>query len=142
MYAVIETGGKQYKVQPGDFIQIEKLEGDKGSSLAFDKVLMVAEPGTENSEIWLGKPLLAGAKVTGQIVGQGRGDKIIIFKYKRRKQYRKTKGHRQEYTQILITALDNGSGKKSELDSASKKEKLGTFQTHLKPKVKAEAKTA
>jgi large subunit ribosomal protein L21 len=80
MYAVIQSGGKQYRVQPGDVLQVEKLEGEVGSSVDFNQVLMVSRPGAEQSQVWLGKPTLAGAKVSGEIVGQGRGDKILIIK--------------------------------------------------------------
>lgn len=134
MYAVIETGGKQYRVQPGDIVQIEKLEGDKGSSVKFSQVLFTSKPGAESSAITLGKPYLAGALVEGEIVGQGRGDKILIIKMKRRKQYRRTQGHRQYYTQVLVTSVDNGSGDKLALSADDKKAKLGKFISHLKAK--------
>jgi large subunit ribosomal protein L21 len=134
MYAIIETGGKQHRVQPGDIIQIEKLEGDKGASVKFSQVLMTSKPGAESSTVTLGKPYLAGASVDAEIVGQGRGDKILIVKMKRRKQYRRTQGHRQELTQILVTAVDNGSGEKAALSADDKKKALASFISHLKPK--------
>ncbi len=135
MYAVIETGGKQYRVQPGDFVQIEKLEGEEGSTLKFDQVLLVSKPSSpEASQIWLGKPTLSGASVQGEIVGQGRGDKVRIVKMKRRKQYRRNQGHRQYQTQLLITLVDNGAGEKATLDAEQKKAKLAKFQTRLKAK--------
>jgi large subunit ribosomal protein L21 len=134
MYAVIQSGGKQYRVQPGDVLQVEKLEGEVGSSVDFNQVLMVSRPGAEQSQVWLGKPTLAGAKVSGEIVGQGRGDKILIIKMKRRKQYRRTQGHRQNYTQLLVTSVSNGSGEALALSDADKKVKLDGFHTGLKPK--------
>ncbi len=134
MYAIIETGGKQYRVQPGDFIEIEKLEGAEGTSIRFDQVLMVSKPSEQNSQIWLGKPLLSGAQVSAEIVGQGRGEKILIIKMKRRKQYRRTQGHRQYLTQLLVTHLDNGAGEKVELSAEDKKAKLERFHTSLTPK--------
>jgi large subunit ribosomal protein L21 len=134
MYAVIEAGGKQYKVQPGEVVQIEKIEGDVGSATKFSNVLLVAKPGADNTTIWLGKPMLNGAVVDGEIVGQGRGDKITIIKMKRRKQYRRTQGHRQFLTQILVTGVTNGSGEKLELSAEDKKTKLGKFISQLKPK--------
>lgn len=134
MYAVIETGGKQYRVQPGDILQVEKLEGDVGSAIKFDKVLFASKPGAENSTIFVGKPLLSGASVSAEIVGQGRGDKILIIKMKRRKQYRRTQGHRQFYTQILVTSVDNGTGEKLALSDADKKTKLNSFISYLAPK--------
>jgi large subunit ribosomal protein L21 len=134
MYAVIESGGKQYRVQPGDFLQIEKQEGEVGSSMTFNQVLFLSKPGTESSQITLGKPYVQGAQVTGEIVGQGRGEKILIIKMKRRKQYRRTQGHRQNYTQVLVTAVNSGSGDQASLSAEEKTQKLSKFQSHLKPK--------
>ena len=134
MYAVIQSGGKQYRVSTGDVVQVEKLEGEKGANLKFSEVLMVAKPATGSTQIWLGKPLLSGASVSGEIVGQGRGEKVIIVKMKRRKQYRRTKGHRQNYTQVLITGLANGAGETMELSASDKKNTLAKFQSHLTPR--------
>jgi len=134
---VIETGGKQYRVQPGDFVQIEKLEGDVGASLKFDQVLFFSNGNPDNSKVILGKPLLSGAIVQGEVVGQGRGEKILIVKMKRRKQYRRTQGHRQNYTQVLITSVNSGAGDQLALTADDKKLKLSKFQTHLKPKGEA-----
>jgi large subunit ribosomal protein L21 len=134
MYAVIETGGKQYRVQVGDFVEIEKLDGDVGGAVHFDKVLLVAKPGTDGSQIWLGKPLLNGAKVDAEIVGQGRGAKVTIVKMKRRKQYRRTQGHRQFQTQVIVTGLTNGAGETASLSAEEKKTKLAKFVTDLAPK--------
>lgn len=137
MYAVIETGGKQYRVQPGDFLQVEKVEGTVGSPLKFDQVLLYSKADPENAQILLGKPYLSGASVEAEVVGQGRGDKILIVKMKRRKQYRRTQGHRQEYTQVLITSIDNGAGDATQLSSDDKKSKLSKFQSHLKARGEA-----
>lgn len=137
MYAVIESGGKQYRVQPGDFVQIEKLEGDVGSSVNFDQVLFYSKGDLENAQVILGKPYLKGASVQGEIAGQGRGEKILIIKMKRRKQYRRTQGHRQEYTQVLITGLNNGADVNFTLSSEDKTAKLSKFQSHLKAKGEA-----
>ena len=134
MYAVIQTGGKQYKVQPGDVVQVEKLEGDVGTAVKFNEILLVSKPSAESSQIWLGQPLLKGALVESEIVGQGRGEKVLIVKMKRRKQYRRTQGHRQFYTQLLITSLDTGSGEKAALSATDKTAKLAQFRTHLKAK--------
>ncbi|NLD35567.1 MAG: 50S ribosomal protein L21 [Desulfatiglans sp.] len=98
MYAVIQTGGKQYRVAPGDMLKIEKLEGNIGDSVAFDKVLFTSDGDNVN----LGKPYLEGAKVYGKIMRQAKDKKVIVFKYKRRKNYRKKQGHRQCFTQIKI----------------------------------------
>jgi len=97
MYAVIRAGGKQYRVAPGDVIEIEKLSQD-GDKVQFDEVLAVS-----GSDGELGKP--SRAFVTGQVVGQGRGDKVLVFHYKRKKQYKKLNGHRQPYTAVKITGI-------------------------------------
>lgn len=137
MYAVIVSGGKQYRVQPGDFIQLEKLEGEVGTAVKFDQILMVSQPGATadaDSQIWLGKPTLSGASVSAEIVGQGRGEKVRITKMKRRKQYRRNYGHRQFLTQLLVTGLSNGAGGKADLSAEDKKAKLNSFASHLKPR--------
>jgi large subunit ribosomal protein L21 len=134
MYAVIQTGGKQYKVAPGEVVQVEKLEGEIGSATNFSEVLLVAKPSESATTIWLGKPMLNGAVVSAEIVGQGRGDKVTIVKMKRRKQYRRTQGHRQDLTQLLILGVANGSGEKFELSAADKSAKLDAFTSHLKAK--------
>jgi large subunit ribosomal protein L21 len=137
MYAVIQTGGKQYKVSPGEVVQVEKLEGEIGSAAKFSDVLLVAKGGTDATTIWLGKPTLSGAVVDAEIVGQGRGDKITIVKYKRRKQYRRTQGHRQSLTQLLILGVSNGAGETMKLSDSEKQTSLGKFISHLKPKGEA-----
>ena len=102
MYAVVATGGKQYKVQQGDILRVEKLTGEVGSEVAFDQVLLFSDG--ENMQI--GQPVLEGAVVKGHIVEQGRSKKVIVFKYKRRKRYRRKQGHRQQYTAIKIDAIE------------------------------------
>ena len=105
MYAVIKTGGKQYKVAAGDKLKVEKLAGEVGSNVVLDKILMLAD----GEAITIGSPLVVGAKVNATVVSHGRGDKVMIFKFRRRKHYRKTQGHRQSYTEILISDI-NGKG--------------------------------
>ncbi len=102
MYAVIRTGGKQYLVNQGDFLKVEKLPGDVGDEIVFDDVLLVSDAGG----LKLGRPRLEGARVKGTIVEQGRGKKIIVFKMKRRKGYRKKQGHRQHYTGVKVEAIE------------------------------------
>ena len=102
MYAVIQTGGKQYTVAQGDIIQVEKLEGDHGGSLEFDQVLLV---GTDDGTR-VGTPVVDGAKVQGTIVAQGRTRKIIVFKFRRRKNYKRKNGHRQHFTRVRIDAIE------------------------------------
>ncbi len=135
MYAVISTGGKQYRVRAGDIVQIEKLEGEVGSAVKFDQVLLVGKAATaegEKSQISLGKPAVSGAAVGAEIVGQGRGIKIVMYKYRRRKKLRRTKGHRQFYTQVLITSIAGGSVGSAELSSQDKTTRLSKFNTQLK----------
>ena len=101
MYAVFKTGGKQYRVAVGDVLRIEKLEAAAGSAVNFDKVLMVAD----GDNVRIGAPVISGAAVTATVKAHGRADKIRIFKFRRRKHYRKTQGHRQYYTEIEITGI-------------------------------------
>ena len=102
MYAVVNTGGKQYKVQPGDILRVEKLPGEVGSPVTFDRVLMVAD----GEEVNVGQPLLEKISVAGTIVEQGKAKKIIVFKYKRRKRFRRKQGHRQAFTAVKIDSID------------------------------------
>lgn len=101
MYAVIQTGGKQYRVTPGELVKVEKLPGNKGDQVTFEKVLMTADGETVN----IGNPFLADIKVQGRIARQGRDRKILVFKYKRRKDYRKKIGHRQSFTLVKVDEI-------------------------------------
>ena len=103
MYAVIRSGGKQYRVSQGGSVRVEKLEGEVGSSVTLDDVLMVGEEGN----VKIGAPTVDGARVTGTIIAQGRGPKLTIFKMKRRKGYRRKYGHRQDYTEIRVDQIEN-----------------------------------
>lgn len=104
MYAVFETGGKQYRAQEGDVLKVEKLGADEGASIDFDKVLMV----TDGDDIKIGAPYVAGGKVTATVTAHGRGDKIKIVKFRRRKHFQKETGHRQYYTELKITGISAG----------------------------------
>ncbi len=105
MYAVIKTGGKQYRVEEGDKIQIEKIAAEKGADVAFDEVLFVGD----DDDYKLGTPVVDGAAVTGRVVRQMRDKKLIIFKMKRRKGYHKKQGHRQDLTEVVITKIEKGA---------------------------------
>lgn len=101
MYAIIETGGKQYRVQNGDKIAVEKLGIEDGQKVIFDKVLVVGE----GSDVKVGAPYIDGATVEGSVIETGKGKKVVIFKYKAKKDYRKKQGHRQPYTLVEITSI-------------------------------------
>lgn len=102
MYAILETGGKQYKVSEGDVIRIEKLSAGEGEVVEFDKVLAISKEG----ELVVGKPFVENAKVKATILKHGKGEKIIVFKYKPKKNYRKKKGHRQPFTEVKIEKIE------------------------------------
>jgi len=103
MYAVIETGGKQVRVEPGKTVLVEKLVGDVGSKVTFDKVLLVSSG--DGGSVNIGKPTVANAKVTGEIVQQTRGDKLVVFKFRLRKNYVRRNGHRQDLTAVKINEI-------------------------------------
>jgi large subunit ribosomal protein L21 len=101
MYAVIKTGGKQYRVSPGDILRVEKLPADKGSTVTFSEVLMVG-----GDTVRVGAPTVAGASVLASVVTHDRAKKVIVFKLKRRKNYRRKKGHRQLFTEVQINSIE------------------------------------
>ncbi len=101
MYAVIKTGGKQYKVSPGDVLRVEKLDSKKGDTVEMKDVLLIAD----GDKMSVGKPNLSSASVTAEVMGDGRGEKILIFKHRRRKGFRKTIGHRQDFTTIKVKEI-------------------------------------
>ncbi len=102
MYAIIETGGKQYRVEEGSTLVVEKLEVGKGETVKLDKVLAVSKDG----ELSMGQPLVEGASVEATVVENGKADKIIVFKYKPKKDYRRKKGHRQPYTKLKVQSIN------------------------------------
>lgn len=102
MYAVIRSGGKQYRVSPGGSVRVEKLAGEVGTAITLDDVLLVGDEG----DVKVGTPNVDGAQVTGTIVAQGRGPKLRVFKMKRRKGYRRLQGHRQDYTEIRVDSIN------------------------------------
>ena len=101
MYAVVKTGGKQYKVKEGDIFRVEKLPGEIGTEIAFEDVLMISD----GENVQVGTPCLDNVTVKGTVVEQGQAKKIIVFKYKRRKRYRRKQGHRQQFTSIKVDSI-------------------------------------
>ena len=102
MYAIIQTGGKQYRVAPGDVLRVERLPGERGDAVQLDQVLLVTSDG---GEVRVGTPLVENASVKGEIVRQGKAKKILVFKKKRRKNYRRKQGHRQLFTAVQIQEI-------------------------------------
>lgn len=102
MYAIIQTGGKQYRVSEGDVISVEKLDVAAGEAVSFDQVLTVVK----DDSVQVGKPYLASAKVTGKVVDHGKGKKILVFKYKAKSNYRRRQGHRQPFTKVVIEKIE------------------------------------
>ena len=116
MYAIIESCGKQYKVAEGDVVFFEKLDAEEGKKVTFDKVILVSEDG----KVQVGNPYVKGVKVEGKVVSHGKGKKIIVFKMKAKKNYRRKQGHRQPYTKVEITSIKTAD-KKTETKAASAK---------------------
>ena len=105
MYAVIESGGKQHRVEPGEVLRLEKLDASEGETVNFDKVMMIGE----GENIQIGTPFVDGGAVTAEVVGHGRGDKVTIIKMRRRKHYRRQAGHRQSFTEVKIKEISGGN---------------------------------
>ena len=144
MYAVIKTGGKQYRVREGDTLRIEKLTAETGAKVQFDQVLMVGE----GDDVKLGTPYVSGTQVSATVIAQGRADKIKVVKFKRRKNYLRQKGHRQDYTEVEINKI-GGAGKAAAKPAAESAEKPSAApkaapegEAAPKPKAKAPAKKA
>ena len=102
MYAVIKTGGKQYRVAEGDVLNVEKLNAEAGSEVVIDEVLTVVN----DADVKIGQPVVEGSKVTAKVVEQGKGEKILVFKYKAKSNYRKRQGHRQRFTKVEISKIE------------------------------------
>ena len=102
MYAVIKTGGKQYRIAPGEEIRVEKLPGNVGDTITFEEVLLTSD----GDNVKVGKPFLENAKVLARITGHGKGRKVVVFKYKKRKGYRRKRGHRQHYSLVRVENIE------------------------------------
>lgn len=135
MYAVIKTGGKQYKVASGDVIRVEKLAGEAGERVALDQVLMIGD----GNGATVGTPLIEGASVSAEVVAHAKGDKILVFKKKRRKGYRRTTGHRQDLTVLRITAIEPSGAKRKAAPAA---ETEAASEPAQKPAAKKKAEKA
>lgn len=109
MYAIIESCGKQYKVAEGDVVFFEKLDAEEGKKVSFDKVVLVSD----DKKVEVGAPYVKGVKVEGKVVANGKGKKIIVYKYKAKKNYRRTQGHRQPYTKVEITKIKTAAEKEA-----------------------------
>ena len=118
MYAIIESCGKQYKVAEGDVVFFEKLDAEEGKKVTFDKVVLVSEEG----KVQVGTPYVKGVKVEGKVVSHGKGKKIIVFKMKAKKNYRRTQGHRQPYTKVEITEIKTAGKTPEKAETAKKAE--------------------
>ena len=118
MYAIIESCGKQYKVAEGDLVFFEKLDAEEGKKVTFDKVILVSN----DKKIEVGAPYVKGIKVEGKVVSHGKGKKILVYKYKAKKNYRRTQGHRQPYTKVEITKIKMPAEKAEAKETAAKKE--------------------
>ena len=118
MYAIIESCGRQYKVAEGDVVFFEKLDAEEGKKVTFDKVILVSN----DKKIDVGAPYVKGIKVEGKVVSHGKGKKILVYKYKAKKNYRRTQGHRQPYTKVEITKIKMPAEKAEAKETAAKKE--------------------
>ncbi len=118
MYAIIEACGKQYKVQEGDIVFMERLEEEEGKKITFNEVLLVSE----DEKTTVGTPKVKGAKVTATVVGHGKGKKILVFKYKAKKNERKRRGHRQAYTKVQIEKISVSAPKTKKVETEAKQE--------------------
>ena len=116
MYAVFRSGGKQYRASEGDRVRVERLDADEGDAVEFDQVLMVAD----GADVTLGSPLVEDSRVQGVVTAQGRGKKIVVTKFKRRKNYKRIMGHRQHFTEVEITSIGSASPEAEEIAAEAK----------------------
>ena len=135
MYAIIESCGKQYKVAEGDVLFFEKLDAEEGKKVTFDKVVLVSEEG----KVQVGTPYVKGVKVEGKVVSHGKGKKIIVFKMKAKKNYRRTQGHRQPYTKVEITGIKTSTKSAEKAETTKKTETAKKVEKTEKATEKVEA---
>ena len=134
MYAIIESCGKQYKVAEGDVVLFEKLDVEEGKKVTFDKVILVSEEG----KVQVGTPYVKGIKVEGKVISHGKGKKIIVFKMKAKKNYRRKQGHRQPFTKVEITSIKTATTAKKETEKAVEEKETTTKKTTTKTTTKKE----
>ncbi|NCF83634.1 MAG: 50S ribosomal protein L21 [Proteobacteria bacterium] len=137
MYAVIKTGGKQYRVREGDTLRIEKLAAEAGAKVQFDQILMVGE----GDKVSVGTPYLSGSQVSATVISQGRGEKIKVVKFKRRKNYLRRNGHRQSFTEVEIARI-GGAAKAAAAKPETKSTPKAAPKAESKPKAEPKAKAA
>ena len=125
MYAIIESCGKQYKVTEGDVVFFEKLDAEEGKKVTFDKVVLVSD----DKKVQVGSPYVKGVKVEGKVVEHGKGKKIVVYKYKAKKNYRRTQGHRQPYTKVEITKVALAAEKAAKTEEVAEKATTKTAKT-------------
>jgi len=135
MYAIIESCGRQYKVTEGDIVFFEKLEAEEGKKITFDNVVLVSD----EKKIEVGTPYVKGVKVEGKVVSHGKGKKILVYKYKAKKNYRRTQGHRQPYTKVEITKIKTATEKVENVEKAEVKETAAKPATKKSTTTKKEA---
>ena len=136
MYAIIEACGKQYKVAQGDVVFFEKLDAEEGKKVKFDNVILVSD---DNGKVEVGNPYVKDAKVEGKVVSHGKAKKVLVYKYKAKKNYRRTQGHRQPYTKVEITSVKLAAEKKETATATEAKAKTES-KAKAEPKTKTEAK--
>ncbi len=133
MYAIIEACGRQYKVQEGETVYFEKLGEEEGKKVSFDKVVLISD----NGKVQVGNPYVSNAKVEGKVVSNGKGKKVLVFKYKAKKNERKTRGHRQDYTKVEITSIKT-KAEKAVAEKAEEKKETATKPEEKKAEKKTE----
>ena len=132
MYAIIESCGKQYKVAEGDVVFFEKLDVEEGKKVTFDSVILVSD----DKKVEVGAPYVKGVKVEGKVVAHGKGKKILVYKYKAKKNYRRTQGHRQPYTKVEITKIKTPAEKAEKAETKTAEKKTATKAATKKETVK------
>ena len=128
MYAIIESCGKQYKVAEGDVVFFEKLDVEEGKKVTFDNVVLVSD----DKKVEVGAPYVKGVKVEGKVVSHGKGEKILVYKYKAKKNYRRTQGHRQPYTKVEITKIKTPAEKAEKAETKTAEKKTATKKEAVK----------